>query len=52
VAIELVPNIQARAGFDFTRYFLSLRPEDGARFTAPSAADQYLGVNVALQWVM
>jgi hypothetical protein len=52
VAIELVPNIQARAGVDFTRYFLSLRPEEGARFTAPSAADQYLGVNVALQWVM
>jgi hypothetical protein len=52
VAVEVVPNIQARAGIDFTRYFLSLRPEEGARFSAPSAADQYLGVNVALQWVM
>jgi hypothetical protein len=52
VALELVSNINLRAGFDFTRYFLTLRPEEGARFTAPSAADQYLGVNVALQWVM
>lgn len=52
VSIELVENVQVRAGLDWTRYILSLRPEDGARFTAPSAADQYLGGSVALHWVM
>jgi hypothetical protein len=52
VSIELVENVQVRAGLDWTRYILSLRPEEGARFTAPSAADQYLGGSVALHWVM
>ncbi|MBE2252345.1 MAG: hypothetical protein IAE78_22615 [Myxococcus sp.] len=52
VSVELVENIQLRAGLDWTRYFLTLRPEEGARFTAPSAADQYLGGSVALHWVM
>ena len=52
VSIELVENVQVRAGLDWTRYLLTLRPEEGARFTAPSAADQYLGGSVALHWVM
>ncbi len=52
VSFELMPNLQARAGIDWTRYFLTLNPEEGARFTAPAAADQYLGGQVSLQWVM
>ena len=52
VSIELVENVQLRAGLDWTRYILTLRPEEGARFTAPSATDQYLGGSVALHWVM
>lgn len=52
VSVELVDNLHLRASFDWTRYFLTLNPEEGARFTAPSAADQYLGGSVALQWVM
>lgn len=52
VALQLIDNLQLRAAFDWTRYFLSLRPEEGARFVAPSAADQFLGGSVALQWVM
>jgi hypothetical protein len=52
VSLEVVPNIQVRAGLDWTRYFLTLRPEEGARFVAPSAADQYLGGSVSLNWVM
>ncbi|MBL8919145.1 MAG: hypothetical protein JNJ54_09820 [Myxococcaceae bacterium] len=52
VAVQLIDNLQLRAAFDWTRYFLSLRPEEGARFVAPSAADQFLGGSVALQWVM
>jgi hypothetical protein len=52
VAFELMPNLHARAGIDWTRYFLTLNPEEGARFTAPSAADQYLGGQISLQWVM
>jgi opacity protein-like surface antigen len=52
LSIDVVENIQVRAGIDWTRYLLSLRPEEGARFTAPSAVDQYLGGSVALHWVM
>lgn len=52
VSVELVDNLHLRASFDWTRYFLTLNPEEGARFTAPSASDQYLGGSVALQWVM
>ncbi|MBL8937846.1 MAG: hypothetical protein JNM69_25005 [Archangium sp.] len=52
VSVELVDNLHLRASFDWTRYFLTLNPEEGARFAAPSAADQYLGGSVALQWVM
>ncbi len=52
VSVELVDNLHLRASFDWTRYFLTLNPEEGARFTAPSATDQYLGGSVALQWVM
>jgi hypothetical protein len=52
VALQLLDNLQLRASLDWTRYFLSLRPEEGARFVAPSASDQYVGGSVALQWVM
>lgn len=52
VSVELIDNLQVRASFDWTRYFLSLRPQEGARFVAPSAADQFVGGSVALQWVM
>lgn len=52
VSYELMPNLHARAGIDWTRYFLTLNPEEGARFVAPAAADQYLGGQVSLQWVM
>lgn len=52
VSVELVENLHLRASFDWTRYFLTLNPEEGARFTSPSASDQYLGGSVALQWVM
>ncbi|MCA2978592.1 MAG: hypothetical protein INH41_08545 [Myxococcaceae bacterium] len=52
VSLELVQHIHLRAGLDFTRYFLSLNPEDGGRFSAPAAADQYLGGSVGLLWIM
>lgn len=52
VSVEVMPNLQLRAGVDWTRYFLTLNPEEGARFTAPAAADQYLGGQLSLQWVM
>lgn len=52
VSMELVQNIHARVGFDWTRYFLNLNPQEGMPFTAGSAADQYLGGSLSLSWVM
>lgn len=51
VSVAMMAHVEARLGFDYTRYFIQPNAA-GAIVTAGSGADQYLGGNVSLVFVL
>lgn len=52
VSVELVPHIEGRLGFEFARYFISPKTSEADLLQAKSGADQYIGANVSLVFVL
>ncbi len=48
LSVELLPNLFARASFEWQRYFLNFHPQAGASYTAPSGFDNYVWLNAGL----
>ncbi len=51
-SVEVAPNLEVRLAIDWTRYFLTLNPQPGAKFDAPAAADQYVGAALTMNLVL
>jgi hypothetical protein len=51
-SVELLPNLFARASFEWQRYFLNFHPQAGAAYTAPSGFDNYVWLNAGLMLSM
>ncbi|MBL9037414.1 MAG: hypothetical protein JNG84_02760, partial [Archangium sp.] len=45
-------HLELRLAADWNRYFITLRPDEGATLFARGAADQSLGGSVTVMWVM
>lgn len=52
VSIQFAPNLHLRTAFEWNGYFLTLNPQEGARFQTPSGTDQYLGGNATVVFAM